>query len=71
MKKIYKAELNGAEIFMVGEENNTISMVFQTLEKAQQYNNGEKIEATAVAVNNEVLSFGKSVGFIKNKIEVK
>jgi len=71
MKELYKANLNESVVYLVGEENNTISMVFQTLENARSYKNGVKVEATAIAVNSEVLSFGKTVGFIKNKAKVE
>ena len=71
MKKIYKAELNTAVVYLVGEEDNTISMIFQTLEDATSYKNGKKVSSIATAVNTEVLAFGKTLGYITNKIEVE
>jgi len=71
MKKIYKAELNGSVVYLVGEEGNSIGTVFQKLKHATLYKNGEDVGITAVAVNDEVISFGKTIAFIKNKVEVE
>jgi len=71
MKKIYKAILNGVEVFGVEEENNTISLLFPTIEKARVGINGLYIEAWAISVNNEVLQHGQTLGWLKNKVEVE
>jgi len=70
MKKIYEAKLNKSTVYLVSEESNTISLVFQTLENAKLAQSGQKLEATAIAVNSEVLSFGKIIGYIKDKVEI-
>lgn len=71
MKNLYKAELNKTEVFLVGKENNIISEVFQDLDSAKSYLEKGKGTILGIAVNNEVLSFGKTIGFIKNKIIIK
>jgi len=70
MKKIYEAKLNKSTVYLVSEESNTISLVFQTLENAKLAQSGQKLEATAIAVNSEVLSFGKIIGYIEDKVEI-
>ena len=71
MQTIHKATLNNSTVYLVGEENNSISLIFQKLDDAQACKAGEPMTATAVAVNNEVLSFGKSIGFIKDKVLIE
>lgn len=66
MKKLYSAVLNGVEVFMVREENNTIGMMFESGLDAIAYISGEKKSPFGVAVNSEVLTMGVSVGFLKD-----
>jgi len=71
MKKIYKAILNGVEVFMVEEENNTIGLLFKTIENARVGILGLHTNAWAISVNDEVLKRGQTLGWLKNKVEVK
>ena len=64
MKKLYKAKLNNADVWMVREENNTLGMMFADGRDAIAYIAGEKIQPFGVAVNSEVLTMGTSVGFL-------
>lgn len=66
MKKIYSIEVKGIKYFMVREENNTIGALFPMLELARK----EGLPY-AIAVNNEVLVLGTSLGFMRNVIELE
>ena len=66
MKKIYSVKLNGNEVFMVREENNTIGMMFQGVADAIDFMDGKDKVPFGVAVNNEVLTMGTSVGWLKD-----
>lgn len=69
MKKLYKANLNGVEVWLVREENNTIGMMFNDGRDAIAFIAGEKIPPFGIAVNNEVLTMGSHVGWLKEIIE--
>ena len=64
MKELYKAKLNGSEVYMVIEKNNTLGMMFQDGRDAIAYISDENIKPFGVAVNSEVLTMGTSVGFL-------
>jgi hypothetical protein len=66
MKNIYEAELNDSKVWFVREENNTIGQVFLYKKDAYDFFKGKKISPLGVSVNSEVLTLGKSIGFLKD-----
>ncbi len=66
MLKYYNAEINESKVFTVQEDNNTIGKIYwnkEHFEIAGEY-------PIAICVNDEVLFFGKSIGYLKNKTEI-
>lgn len=70
-REIYKATVNGTEVFGLQEKGNTISLMFLSLEALEKKANGENVEPFAVAVNDEVISLGKSLGWMKGREVLK
>lgn len=66
MKDIYEAELNGSKVWFVREIDNTIGQVFLYKKDAYDFFEGKRVSPLGVSVNNEVLTLGKQVGFLKN-----
>jgi hypothetical protein len=66
MKKLYTAKLNNADVWMVREENNTIGYMFQSGLDSVEFISGKNIHSFGIAVNNEVMTMGVSVGFLKD-----
>ena len=67
MKRIYEIELFNEKFYMNREDNNTIGLIWKTLNKAKK----NKGKSYAIAVNNEILQNGKSIGWIKSQKEIK
>lgn len=67
MKRIYEIELFDEKFFMSRKDNNSIGTIWKTLKKAKT----NKGRSYAIAVNNEILQDGKSIGWIKEQKEVK
>ena len=65
MKELYKAKLNGNDVWFVREQNNTIGQMFNNLKDAMLFHEGKEVSPFGIAVNSEVLTHGKSVGFLK------
>jgi hypothetical protein len=66
MKELYQAQLNGNKVFFVREIDNTIGNMFNTLTEAMRFFDGEKRSPFGIAVNNEVMCQGASVGWLKD-----
>lgn len=74
MRKIYSVEVNGIEFFMTEDERNgNINFLFQDLGFASNYlDTGNSKTAYGIVMGNEeVISYGRSLGFIKNKKLIK
>ena len=67
MNTIYEIELFNEKFYMNREENNSIGIIWKTLKKAKT----NKGKSYAIAVNNEILQDGKSIGWIKEQKEIK
>lgn len=66
MKELYQAELKGNQVYFVREKNNTLGCVFQTLVEAKCFQAGDNKIPFGITVNNEVMTMGTSVGWLKN-----
>ncbi|MBU4223666.1 hypothetical protein KJ934_00290 [Patescibacteria group bacterium] len=66
MKRFYRATLKGCMAFIVYNNGNTIGSLYMD---SNHYKLNEEYPA-AVCVNDEVLFFGVSVGFLKHKYEI-
>ena len=71
MKELYQAKLNGNQVWFVREQNNTIGQMFNSLKDAMLFHEGKEVSPFGIAVNEEVLTHGTSVGFIKEVIQLK
>ena len=67
MTKTYEIELFNKKFFMLREENNSIGIIWKTLRETIT----NKRKSYAIAVNNEVLQDGKSIGWIKSQKEIE
>ncbi len=65
MKELYTAKLNGNDVWFVREKNNTIGHMFNSLKDAMLYFDGNEVSPFGIAVNNEVMTMGTPVGWLK------
>jgi hypothetical protein len=75
MTKLYEVEVpklaGDKKFYVVEEDGNSIGFLFQSLEEAKLSITDHRSAYGLVMPQGEVISYGKSIGFIKDKVEIE